>query len=146
MFFPWFDNCYKQMSALLNELLQLGKDFTVLPLYILNFDVPYVVTEPWNWVMSWVDMIPHTSFVTLLEKQFFPRWLQVLGTWLSGPSPNYYEVTSWYQGWKALFSQQLLADSTVKGTCNVRLRKLSGSDLFCCVIFIFKDVLVFVIL
>jgi len=71
--------------------------------------------------MSWVDMLPHSSFVTLLEKHFFPRWLQVLGTWLSGPNPNYYEVTSWYQGWKALFPQQLLADTTIKGTYNIHL-------------------------
>jgi len=77
--------------------------------------VQNTVTDSWNWVMSWVDMIPHSSLVTLLEKHFFPRWLQVLGTWLSGPDPNYYEVTSWYQGWKALFPQQLLSDSTVKG-------------------------------
>jgi len=72
-------------------------------------------------MMSWVDMLPHSSLVTLLEKHFFPRWLQVLGTWLSGPNPNYYEVTSWYQGWKALFPQQLLADSTIKGTNNIHL-------------------------
>jgi len=75
--------------------------------------------------MSWVDMLPHNSLVTLLEKHFFPRWLQVLGTWLSGPNPNYYEVTSWYQGWKALFPQQLLTDSTVKGINNVYLCTLS---------------------
>ena len=65
--------------------------------------------------MSWVDLLPHCSLVTLLDKHFFPRWLQVLGTWLSGPNPNYYEVTSWYQGWKALFPQQLLSDGSVKG-------------------------------
>jgi len=82
----------------------------------VNSDVSYTaVTDPWKWVMSWVDMLPQTSLVTLLEKHFFPRWLQVLGTWLSGPNPNYYEVTSWYQGWKALFPQQLLSDSAVKG-------------------------------
>ena len=71
--------------------------------------------------MSWVDMLPHSSLVTLLEKHFFPRWLQVLGTWLSGPNPNYYEVTSWYQGWKALFPQQLLSDSTVKGSSDIHI-------------------------
>jgi len=74
--------------------------------------------------MSWVDMLPHNSLITLLEKHFFPRWLQVLGTWLSGPNPNYYEVTSWYQGWKTLFPQQLLSDSTVKGNGDVYLCNL----------------------
>ena len=76
--------------------------------------------------MSWVDMLPHSSLVTLLEKHFFPRWLQVLGTWLSGPNPNYYEVTSWYQGWKTLFPQQLLSDSTVKGITDVYLCDLDS--------------------
>jgi tuftelin-interacting protein 11 len=74
-----------------------------------------VSVEPWQWVMSWLDMMPLVSMVALLEKSFFPRWLQVLGNWLSGPNPNYYEITSWYQGWKALFPEQLLADSAVKG-------------------------------
>jgi len=93
----------------------------------MRWDKLYVViAEPWNWVMSWVDMLPHSSLVTLLEKHFFPRWLQVLGTWLSGPNPNYYEVTSWYQGWKTLFPQQLLSDSTVKGITNVYLCDLDS--------------------
>jgi tuftelin-interacting protein 11 len=75
----------------------------------------WCATEPWNWVMSWLDMMPLVSMVALLEKSFFPRWLQVLGNWLAGPNPNYYEITSWYQGWKALFPEQLLTDNTIKG-------------------------------
>lgn len=77
--------------------------------------------------MSWVDMLPHSSLVTLLEKHFFPRWLQVLGTWLSGPNPNYYEVTSWYQGWKTLFPQQLLSDTTVKEQLNKALDMMNNA-------------------
>jgi tuftelin-interacting protein 11 len=77
--------------------------------------------EPWNWVMSWIDMMPMVSMVTLLEKHFFPRWLHVLNTWLSGPNPNYYEVTSWYQGWKELFPPKLLANSAVKDQLNKAL-------------------------
>ena len=65
--------------------------------------------------MSWLDMMPMVSMVTLLEKSFFPRWLQVLDNWLSQPNPNYYEVTSWYQGWKAQFPEKLLAEPAIKG-------------------------------
>jgi len=96
----------------------------VFPSVLVACDEWNVVAEPWNWVMSWVDMLPQSSLVTLLDKHFFPRWLQVLGTWLSGPNPNYYEVTSWYQGWKALFPQQLLSDSTVKGIVNKYLNNI----------------------
>lgn len=73
------------------------------------------IAEPWNWVISWLDMMPLTSIITLLEKNFFPRWLQVLGAWLSQPNPNFYEVTSWYQGWKTIIPEQLLADPVIKG-------------------------------
>ena len=64
--------------------------------------------------MLWQDIVPHVSFVAILEKNFFPRWLHVLGAWLM-TNPNYDEVTKWYIGWKSLFPEQLLADATIKG-------------------------------
>ncbi|KAG8226104.1 hypothetical protein J437_LFUL006733 [Ladona fulva] len=33
--------------------------------------------DQWNWVMEWVDLIPIHIMTTLLEKFFFPKWLQV---------------------------------------------------------------------
>ena len=64
--------------------------------------------------MAWQDMIPEPCMVTLLEKNFFPKWLQVLYTWLTH-SPNYEEVTKWYTGWKSMLPASLLAHPIIKG-------------------------------
>lgn len=72
--------------------------------------------DVWNWVMAWQDMIPEPCMVTLLEKNFFPKWLQVLYTWLTH-SPNYEEVTKWYTGWKSMLPASLLAHPIIKGRC-----------------------------
>ena len=59
-------------------------------------------------------MIGVRHMATMLEKTFFPRWLQVLCAWL-GNMPNYDEVTKWYLGWKGLFSEQYMSHPAVKG-------------------------------
>lgn len=63
------------------------------------------VLDPWHWVMSWSDLIPIKHMYSMLEKTFFPKWLQVLCTWMSN-MPNYDEITKWYLGWKSLFSEE----------------------------------------
>lgn len=73
-----------------------------------------VSTDAWTWVMSWLDTIPHQAMVTLLQKHFFPKWLQVLCSWLSA-IPNYNEVTKWYTGWKSMFPESLASDPLIKG-------------------------------
>lgn len=35
------------------------------------------MTEPFTWVMAWRNIIPFQHFVSLLEKHFFPKWMQV---------------------------------------------------------------------
>ena len=70
--------------------------------------------DAWTWVIMWVDVIPLPHFISLLEKCFFDKWLQVLCTWLSS-SPNYDEVTKWYMGWKAMFPEKLLSSLIIKG-------------------------------
>ncbi|XP_078713572.1 tuftelin-interacting protein 11 isoform X1 [Lampetra fluviatilis] len=69
--------------------------------------------DPFRWVIDWEGMLSPASLVTLLDKHFFAKWLQVLCAWLSN-NPNYEEIIKWYQGWKSLFSEQLLAHVTVK--------------------------------
>jgi tuftelin-interacting protein 11 len=63
------------------------------------------ISDPWHWVMSWSDLIPIKHMYSMLEKTFFPKWLQVLCTWMSN-MPNYDEITKWYLGWKSLFSEE----------------------------------------
>lgn len=55
--------------------------------------------------MSWSDVLPIKHMVAMLERTFFPKWLQVLCTWMSN-MPNYEEITKWYLGWKSLFSEE----------------------------------------
>ena len=33
--------------------------------------------EPFNWVMDWESMLSLSSLMSLLDKNFFPKWLQV---------------------------------------------------------------------
>ncbi|KAF6729605.1 Tuftelin-interacting protein 11 [Oryzias melastigma] len=76
--------------------------------------------EPFHWVMDWEGMLSPSSLVSLFDKNFFPKWLQVLCSWLSN-SPNYEEITKWYLGWKGLFSDVLLTQPLIKEKFNEAL-------------------------
>ncbi|MFT7805021.1 tuftelin-interacting protein 11 [Arapaima gigas] len=76
--------------------------------------------DPFHWVMDWEGMLSLSSLVGLLDKNFFPKWLQVLCSWLSN-SPNYEEITKWYLGWKSMFSDAVLAQPLVKEKFNEAL-------------------------
>ncbi|XP_041352059.1 tuftelin-interacting protein 11-like [Gigantopelta aegis] len=71
------------------------------------------ILDPWRWFISWHGIVPNHHMVSILEKTFFPKWLQVLCGWL-GNMPNYEEITKWYLGWKALFPEDLLIVPVVK--------------------------------
>lgn len=64
--------------------------------------------------MEWEDMMPVLSMASLLDKLFFPKWLQVLTVWLNH-SPDYEQVSKWYSGWKSMFSEALLQQPVIKG-------------------------------
>uniref|UniRef100_A0AAX7SMY9 Tuftelin-interacting protein 11 n=1 Tax=Astatotilapia calliptera TaxID=8154 RepID=A0AAX7SMY9_ASTCA len=76
--------------------------------------------EPFHWVLDWEGMLSPSSLVSLLDKNFFTKWLQVLCSWLSN-SPNYEEITKWYLGWKSMFSDVLLAQPLIKEKFNEAL-------------------------
>ncbi|XP_068166980.1 tuftelin-interacting protein 11 [Antennarius striatus] len=76
--------------------------------------------EPFHWVMDWEGMLSPSSLVSLLDKNFFTKWLQVLCSWLSN-SPNYDEITKWYLGWKSTFSDVLLSQPLIKEKFNEAL-------------------------
>ncbi|XP_069102141.1 tuftelin-interacting protein 11-like [Argopecten irradians] len=87
------------------------------------------VLDPWHWVMAWRDLIPAKHMVAMLDKTFFPKWLQVLCSWL-GNMPNYEEITKWYLGWKSMFPEQYMSVPVVKDHFNKALdimnRAVSG--------------------
>ncbi|PVD28664.1 hypothetical protein C0Q70_11258 [Pomacea canaliculata] len=76
--------------------------------------------EPWHWIMTWKDIIPLAPLVATLEKSFFPKWLQVLVSWLSS-MPNYNEITRWYLGWKSQLPDRLLQCPSIRDQLNKAL-------------------------
>lgn len=74
----------------------------------------FAMVDPWQWVMDWKDMLSTANMTLILDKFFFPRWLQTLAMWLNH-SPNYTQVTEWYSGWKRMLSDDLLTQPTIKG-------------------------------
>jgi tuftelin-interacting protein 11 len=65
--------------------------------------------------MDWQELLPVHTLASLLERFFFPKWLQILTMWLNH-APNYDEITNWYMGWKGMMSESLLAQPAVKGS------------------------------
>ncbi|VDM00377.1 unnamed protein product [Schistocephalus solidus] len=81
--------------------------------------------DPWNWVMRWVDLLDHAVLVDLLERFFFPRWLNVLSGWLTQAvdarnrrAPNagqlFQEIGAWYSGWKGQLPAELSDYPSIK--------------------------------
>lgn len=108
---PWrpvFSQGVMDAFVITNIVPKLG---VALQAYVINPHQQHL--DVWNWVMAWQDMIPEPCMVTLLEKNFFPKWLQVLYTWLTH-SPNYEEVTKWYTGWKSMLPSSLLTHPIIK--------------------------------
>lgn len=64
--------------------------------------------------MDWNKLIPAPIIATILDKCFFPKWLQVLTLWLN-MNPDYDQVSRWYSGWKNLVPETLMNEPVVKG-------------------------------
>lgn len=69
--------------------------------------------DSWNWVMDWNDMLSVGNMTLILDKFFFPRWLQTLAMWLNH-NPDYTQVTDWYSGWKRMMPEALLQQPSIK--------------------------------
>lgn len=80
--------------------------------------------DAWNWVMDWSDMLSIGNMTLILDKFFFPRWLQTLALWLNH-NPDYSQVTEWYSGWKRMMSEQLLAQPSIKDNFHKALEMMN---------------------
>ncbi|KAI8038238.1 septin-interacting protein 1 [Drosophila gunungcola] len=69
--------------------------------------------ELWHQVWEWHELIEPIYMAQLLDRHFFPRWMQVLVVWLN-QSPDYAEISRWYTGWKGMLSEPLLREPSVK--------------------------------
>lgn len=80
---------------------RLRDDFRVNP---RNQDL-----APLNDILLWDRILRPSIFSPLIEKEFFPKWLDVLYIWLIQPKVNLEEVSRWYSEWKKPFSEEALA-------------------------------------
>ncbi|CAF0724669.1 unnamed protein product [Didymodactylos carnosus] len=108
---PW-KNVFKQgtWDAFMNKYI-VPKLITTMQQFVI--DPRQQRIEQWNWILSWHEMIPLASMIALLERSFFPKWLQVLNAWLN-TTPNYNEIHRWYSGWRSLIPSTLISHPTIK--------------------------------
>lgn len=70
--------------------------------------------EPVQDVLAWVGVAPPSGLAHILNVAFFPQWHAALRDWLKAPGCDFSEVLQWYQGWKALFAEQLRDQGAVQ--------------------------------
>ncbi|PON89059.1 GC-rich sequence DNA-binding factor domain containing protein [Trema orientale] len=68
--------------------------------------------DRFHWFSSWAPVLPIHLVVEMMEKFFFPKWLEFLYQWLCS-NPNFGQVTEWYFGWKDLLPKELLANEDI---------------------------------
>lgn len=68
--------------------------------------------EIFNQVNEWHELLSPLVMSSILDKYFFPKWMQTLVLWLN-QSPNFDEVSRWYTGWKRLISEAVLKQPNV---------------------------------
>lgn len=70
--------------------------------------------ECWNQVWEWHEIVPKMLMTQLLEKYFFPKWMQTLVIWLN-QQPNLEQVSRWYTGWKSMLTTDILQQPGIAG-------------------------------
>eukprot|EP00697_Spironema_sp_BW2_P005491 gnl/Spiro4/17669_TR9403_c0_g1_i1.p1 gnl/Spiro4/17669_TR9403_c0_g1~~gnl/Spiro4/17669_TR9403_c0_g1_i1.p1 ORF type:complete len:195 (+),score=62.11 gnl/Spiro4/17669_TR9403_c0_g1_i1:359-943(+) len=83
-------------------------------MHTLVVNPAHQIMEPFEAVMSWYGLIPEAALLGLLDTEFFPKFFQVLITWLNAPTPDYGEITRWYGGWKSQFPAELLQNESMR--------------------------------
>ncbi|XP_001842208.2 septin-interacting protein 1 [Culex quinquefasciatus] len=69
--------------------------------------------EIFNQVWEWHELISTIQMASILDKYFFPKWIQTLVLWLN-QSPNFDQVTRWYQGWKSQLTDDIVRQTNIK--------------------------------
>jgi len=112
---PWFNvwnrgswNAF-MINTIIPKLETLMQEFIVDPSNQKTLD--------FETILSWQELIPLQSLVTILDNYFFPKWLSALSNWLN-QSPNLKEVMRWYNNWKSLFPPKFQDDAFIKDRFN----------------------------
>lgn len=68
--------------------------------------------EIFNQVWEWNELLSVLVMSKILDKYFFPKWMQTLVLWLN-QSPNFDEVSRWYSGWKGMLNDAVMRQPNV---------------------------------
>lgn len=79
-------------------------DLTIDP---ANQDLGIVET-----VLAWRYSFRLAVMGQLFKVSFFPKWLNLLYLWLTG-SPNFEEISEWYEWWQSVFPADLRAEAGI---------------------------------
>jgi tuftelin-interacting protein 11 len=89
-------------------------------------------TQLFSAILAWYRLVPSLHMVSMLEGEFFPRWLQILSFWLATAAADLSEISQWYIGWKSLFPEEMLANDRIAAYFNHALElmqhSLSGAE------------------
>jgi tuftelin-interacting protein 11 len=116
MLAPWrgvFDSTSMNNLILRAVVPKLVSSMRSIPIDPANTTAEH--TQLFSAIMTWHDLVPRVHFVSILEGEFFPRWLHILRLWMASESPDFEEVTQWYLGWKSLIPDALESDEVVSG-------------------------------
>lgn len=111
MLTPWkgaFDESEMQAFLLKHIIPKLQMALNELVINPLQQDL-----ELWNQVWEWNELIPPLLMGQMLDKFFFPKWIQVLVLWLN-QSPDFDQISRWYTGWKSVFGEELSKQPMIK--------------------------------
>ncbi len=64
-------------------------------------------------VLAWRDFFRPKVFGKLLQTEFFAKWLRTLDLWLRR-SPNYEEISHWYEWWQTVFPADIISTPAVQ--------------------------------
>ncbi|XP_055593216.1 septin-interacting protein 1 isoform X2 [Uranotaenia lowii] len=82
--------------------------------------------EIFNQVWEWNELVSTIQMASILDKFFFPKWIQTLVLWLN-QSPNFDQVTRWYQGWKSQFTDEIVRQTNIKESFRKALELMQRS-------------------
>ncbi|KAM3569271.1 hypothetical protein VYU27_008631, partial [Nannochloropsis oceanica] len=117
---PVFDPRSFEALLLQSILPKLVAALRALPIVPQNQDL-----QPLEWCFAWSDILPPLHFLSLLEGELFPNWLQVLYSWLQSPTADFAEVADWFEGWKGVFPPQVINDTRIAHHFTLALEAMS---------------------
>lgn len=112
---PWcgiFGNDDFKSFLLKNIIPKLQMTLSELIINPLQQDLDYF-NQVWEWNEIISVVCGDGVMAQMLNKFFFPKWIQTLVIWLN-QSPNLEQVSRWYSGWKGRFSEAMLQQNVVK--------------------------------